>query len=69
MLYVNKEPQLLNPLLKGLLKYWPNSNSIKERHFIDELKDLLDCFHINSLEFYINKICKRVAKVLVGEHL
>ncbi|KAE8691343.1 Serine/threonine protein phosphatase 2A 57 kDa regulatory subunit B' iota isoform [Hibiscus syriacus] len=47
--FIDKDPSLSNVVIKGLLKYWPITNSQKEVMFLDELKDILE--ETNMVEF------------------
>ncbi|KAL4303955.1 hypothetical protein GQ457_10G016300 [Hibiscus cannabinus] len=47
--FIDKDPSLSNVVIRGLLKYWPITNSHKEVMFLDELKDILE--EINMVEF------------------
>ncbi|KAG8490795.1 hypothetical protein CXB51_014010 [Gossypium anomalum] len=47
--FIDKDPKLSSIVIKGLLKYWPITNSQKEVIFLDELKDILE--EIDMVEF------------------
>ncbi|KAG8500390.1 hypothetical protein CXB51_002762 [Gossypium anomalum] len=47
--FIDKDPKLSSIVIKGLLKYWPITNSQKEVMFLDELKDILE--EIDMVEF------------------
>ncbi|MBA0584905.1 hypothetical protein Gorai_015699 [Gossypium raimondii] len=47
--FIDKDPKLSSTVIKGLLKYWPITNSQKEVMFLDELKDILE--EIDMVEF------------------
>ncbi|XP_022929702.1 serine/threonine protein phosphatase 2A 57 kDa regulatory subunit B' kappa isoform-like [Cucurbita moschata] len=49
MQFVEKEPKLASVVVKGLLKYWPLTNSQKEVMFLGELEEILEA--VNMLEF------------------
>ncbi|EZG43658.1 putative protein phosphatase 2A regulatory subunit B [Gregarina niphandrodes] len=40
--YVEKDCRLATPIILGILKYWPISNTPKEVLFINEIEDILD---------------------------
>lgn len=40
--FVEKDPELAVPVLQGLLKFWPITNSHKEVLFIGELEEVLE---------------------------
>lgn len=40
--FIEKDPKLAETVLKGLLKYWPATNSNKEVLFLNELEEILE---------------------------
>ncbi|EEF45956.1 serine/threonine protein phosphatase 2A 57 kDa regulatory subunit B' kappa isoform [Ricinus communis] len=47
--FIEKEPKLATMVIKGMLKYWPITNSQKEVMFLGELEEILEA--INMVEF------------------
>jgi serine/threonine-protein phosphatase 2A regulatory subunit B' len=47
--FVEKEPKLMATVIRGLLKYWPVTNSQKEVMFLGEIEEILEA--INMVEF------------------
>ncbi|KAB2072835.1 hypothetical protein ES319_A07G044400v1 [Gossypium barbadense] len=47
--FIEKEPKLCSTVIRGLLKYWPITNSQKELMFLGELEEILEA--INMVEF------------------
>ncbi|XP_022755297.1 serine/threonine protein phosphatase 2A 57 kDa regulatory subunit B' kappa isoform-like [Durio zibethinus] len=47
--FIEKEPKLSSTVIRGLLKYWPITNSQKEVMFLGELEEILEA--INMVEF------------------
>ncbi|XP_057799554.1 serine/threonine protein phosphatase 2A 57 kDa regulatory subunit B' kappa isoform-like [Salvia miltiorrhiza] len=47
--FIEKEPKLASCVIKGLLKYWPVTNSQKEVMFLGQLEEILEI--INMAEF------------------
>ncbi|XP_051129508.1 serine/threonine protein phosphatase 2A 57 kDa regulatory subunit B' kappa isoform-like [Andrographis paniculata] len=47
--FIEKDPNLASSVIKGLLKYWPITNSQKEVMFLGELEEILEA--INMAEF------------------
>ncbi|KAF5456667.1 hypothetical protein F2P56_026118 [Juglans regia] len=47
--FIEKDPKLTSMVLRGLLKYWPVSNSQKEVMFLGEIEEILEA--INMVEF------------------
>lgn len=42
MLFLSKFSGLAIPLLKGMLRYWPHANSVKETNFLSLLSEVLE---------------------------
>ncbi|KAK7293602.1 hypothetical protein RJT34_16472 [Clitoria ternatea] len=47
--FIDKEPKLATIVMRGLLKYWPATNSQKEVMFLGEVEEILEV--INMVEF------------------
>ncbi|KAL3586983.1 hypothetical protein D5086_013850 [Populus alba] len=47
--FIEKEPRLASVVVKGILKYWPITNSQKEVMFLGELEEILEA--ISMVEF------------------
>ncbi|KAJ6406307.1 hypothetical protein OIU84_009934 [Salix udensis] len=47
--FIEKEPRLASVVIKGILKYWPITNSQKEVMFLGELEEILEA--ISMMEF------------------
>ncbi|CAK7353478.1 unnamed protein product [Dovyalis caffra] len=47
--FIEKEPRLASMVIKGILKYWPITNSQKEVMFLGELEEILEA--ISMVEF------------------
>ncbi|KAK6119465.1 hypothetical protein DH2020_046793 [Rehmannia glutinosa] len=47
--FIEKEPKLASSVIRGLLKYWPITNSQKEVMFLGEVEEILEV--INMAEF------------------
>ena len=47
--FIEKEPKLASIVIRGMLKYWPVTNSQKEVMFLGELEEILET--INMVEF------------------
>lgn len=49
MQFIEKDPKLASTVIRGLLKYWPITNTQKEVMFLSELEEILEV--INMAEF------------------
>lgn len=47
--FIEKEPKLASTVIRGLLKYWPITNSQKEVMFLGEIEEILET--VNMAEF------------------
>lgn len=69
MLFLSKDPRLSTNLIKGLLRYWPFANSLKETNFVSELQEVLEVSDNSKLEPMIKPLFKRIVKCISGSHL
>lgn len=69
VLFIGKDLNLIPDLLKGLIRYWPFGNSIKESLFIDELNYILECYEVPEIEEMVPAIMKRIFLCISGPHL
>jgi len=69
VLYIGKDPELAFRLLKGILRYWPFGNSIKESLFIDEVNYILEFYEVNGIEDLVPALLKRIFLCISGPHL
>ncbi|MED6213399.1 hypothetical protein PIB30_092893 [Stylosanthes scabra] len=46
MLFKEKEPKLSSGVIRGLLRYWPITNSQKELLFLGEIEEILESIHM-----------------------
>ncbi|KAA8535013.1 hypothetical protein F0562_030016 [Nyssa sinensis] len=66
--FVEKEPKLACTVIKGLLKYWPLTNSQKELMFLSELEELLEMINMAEFEKIMVPLFRRVACCLTSYH-
>jgi serine/threonine-protein phosphatase 2A regulatory subunit B' len=69
MLFLSKDPRLSTNLIKGLLRYWPFGNSLKEINFVSELQEVLEVSDNSKLEPMIKPLFRRIVKCISGSHL
>jgi len=67
-LFLIKDSSLSFPLLEGILKYWPNTNYIKECNFLQELIYVFEFCDVEEIQPLVNKLFKRIVKCLSGDH-
>uniref|UniRef100_A0A5B6YGJ2 Serine/threonine protein phosphatase 2A regulatory subunit n=1 Tax=Davidia involucrata TaxID=16924 RepID=A0A5B6YGJ2_DAVIN len=66
--FVEKEPKLAGTVIKGLLKYWPLTNSQKELMFLSELEELLEMINMAEFDKIMVPLFRRVACCLNSYH-
>ncbi|XP_041355098.1 serine/threonine-protein phosphatase 2A 56 kDa regulatory subunit delta isoform-like isoform X2 [Gigantopelta aegis] len=66
--FLEKDPSLTEPVIMGLLKYWPKVHSPKEVMFLNELEEILDV--IEPIEFVkvMVPLFKQLAKCVSSPH-
>lgn len=69
MLFLSKDPKLAIILVKGLLRYWPFANSMKESLFVSELQEVLEVCEGAKLEPIIKSLFSRIVACISGPHL
>lgn len=66
--YVSKDHMLFQPIVRGLLKYWPVGNSFKEVIFIVEFEELLE--HVlaeSDFDAISLRLARRLGKAMVSD--
>ncbi|KAA8523072.1 hypothetical protein F0562_009495 [Nyssa sinensis] len=66
--FVEKEPKLASTVIKGLLKYWPLTNSQKELMFLSELEEILEMINMAEFDKIMVPSFRRVACCLNSYH-
>jgi serine/threonine-protein phosphatase 2A regulatory subunit B' len=69
MLFLTKDKTLAITLLKGLLKYWPFANCVKETLFLTELQEVLEIVDEDKIGDLIVPLFRRIVKCIGGTHL
>ena len=66
--FIDKDPKLANSVIKGLLKYWPVTNSQKELMFISELEEILEMTSMAEFQKIMVPLFRRIAFCLNSSH-
>jgi serine/threonine-protein phosphatase 2A regulatory subunit B' len=66
--FVDKDPELSVPVLQGLLRYWPVSNSAKEVLYLNELEQVLELTQPEEFGLLVVPLFKRVALCIASPH-
>ncbi|MBA0661622.1 hypothetical protein Goklo_005898, partial [Gossypium klotzschianum] len=66
--FIDKDPKLADSVIKGLLKYWPVTNSQKELMFISELEEVLEMTSMAEFLRIMVPLFRRIAFCLNSSH-
>lgn len=66
--FIEKEPKLAGTVIRGLLKYWPITNSQKEMMFLGELEEVLELFDMAEFQKCMVPLFRRIATCLNSSH-
>ncbi|KAH8741700.1 protein phosphatase 2A regulatory B subunit [Cryptosporidium ryanae] len=66
--YIEKDTKLSVPIIEGVLKYWPITNSSKQILFLNELEELLEITPTNYIEPILIPIFERLAACIQSPH-
>lgn len=66
--FVDKDPQLAVPVLTGLIKYWPVTNSAKEVLFLNELEELLELTQPEEFRILMQPLFKQLSHSIGSPH-
>ncbi|XP_057429553.1 serine/threonine protein phosphatase 2A 57 kDa regulatory subunit B' theta isoform-like [Lotus japonicus] len=66
--FVEKDCKLADTIIRGLLKYWPITNSIKEVMFLGELEEVLEATQPPEFQRCMVPLFRRVARCLNSPH-
>jgi serine/threonine-protein phosphatase 2A regulatory subunit B' len=66
--FVDKDPQLAVPVLSGLIKYWPVTNSSKEVLFLNELEELLELTQPEEFRILLKILFRQISEAIGSPH-
>merc|ERR1711935_493312 len=66
--FVEKDPRLADMVLRGLLKYWPVTNSAKEVLFLGELEEILELTQATEFAKVMVLMFKQIARCISSAH-
>jgi len=66
--FVDKDPTLAVPVITGLLKYWPATNSSKEVLYLNELEELLELTQPEEFKVLLHPLSKQLTKSVGSPH-
>ncbi|XP_074274319.1 serine/threonine protein phosphatase 2A 57 kDa regulatory subunit B' theta isoform-like [Silene latifolia] len=66
--FVEKDCKLADSVIRGLLKYWPITNSSKEVMFLSELEEVLEATQLPEFQRVVVSLFKQIACCLSSSH-
>lgn len=66
--FVEKDPKLADVVVRGLLKYWPLTNSQKEVLFLGELEEILELTQAPEFQIVMTPLFQQIARCLSSSH-
>ena len=66
--FLEKDPNLTEPVIKNLLKFWPKTHSPKEVMFLNELEEILDVIEPAEFQKIIDPLFRQLAKCVSSPH-
>lgn len=66
--FIEKEPKLVSTVIRGLLKYWPVTNSQKEVMFLGELEEVLESTNLVEFQKVMIPMFRRIGCCLNSSH-
>lgn len=66
--FIDKDPKLASAVIKGLLKYWPVTNSQKELMFLSELEEVLEMTSMVEFQKIMVPLFRRISYCLNSSH-
>uniref|UniRef100_A0A1J3G122 Serine/threonine protein phosphatase 2A regulatory subunit n=1 Tax=Noccaea caerulescens TaxID=107243 RepID=A0A1J3G122_NOCCA len=66
--FVEKDCKLADTVIRGLLKYWPVTNSSKEIMFLNELEEILEATQSTEFERCMIPLSRQIAQCLSSSH-
>lgn len=66
--FLEKDPNLTEPVIKSLLKFWPKTHSPKEVMFLNELEEILDVIEPAEFQKVMDALFRQIAKCVSSPH-
>ncbi|KAL5717779.1 hypothetical protein ACHQM5_010745 [Ranunculus cassubicifolius] len=66
--FVEKDCKLADTVIRGLLKYWPITNSSKEGMFLGELEEVLEATQLPEFQRCMVALFRQIARCLSSSH-
>ncbi|URE30644.1 Protein phosphatase 2A regulatory B subunit (B56 family) [Musa troglodytarum] len=66
--FIEKDCKLVDTVIRGLLKYWPVTNSSKEVMFLGELEEVLEATQPADFQRFMVPLFRQIARCLNSSH-
>lgn len=66
--FIEKDATLADPVIQGLLKYWPKTCSFKEVMFLNELEEILEMIEPDHFKSVMEPLFKQISRCLCSSH-
>jgi serine/threonine-protein phosphatase 2A regulatory subunit B' len=66
--FLEKDASLTEPVVRGLLKYWPKTCSQKEAMFLGEIEEILDVIEPPQFVKIMEPLFKQIARCVSSPH-
>uniref|UniRef100_A0A674MYZ5 Serine/threonine protein phosphatase 2A regulatory subunit n=1 Tax=Takifugu rubripes TaxID=31033 RepID=A0A674MYZ5_TAKRU len=66
--FLEKDPTLTEPVIRGLLKFWPKTCSQKEVMFLGEIEEILDVIEPSQFKKIQEPLFKQISKCVGSPH-
>uniref|UniRef100_A0AAQ4S048 Serine/threonine protein phosphatase 2A regulatory subunit n=1 Tax=Gasterosteus aculeatus aculeatus TaxID=481459 RepID=A0AAQ4S048_GASAC len=66
--FLEKDPTLTEPVIRGLLKFWPRTCSQKEVMFLGEIEEILDVIEPTQFKKIQEPLFKQISKCVANPH-
>ncbi|XP_047429658.1 serine/threonine-protein phosphatase 2A 56 kDa regulatory subunit alpha isoform isoform X2 [Mugil cephalus] len=66
--FLEKDPTLTEPVIRGLLKFWPKTCSQKEVMFLGEIEEILDVIEASQFKKIQEPLFKQISKCVSNPH-
>uniref|UniRef100_A0A673BII5 Serine/threonine protein phosphatase 2A regulatory subunit n=1 Tax=Sphaeramia orbicularis TaxID=375764 RepID=A0A673BII5_9TELE len=66
--FLEKDPTLTEPVIRGLLKFWPKTCSQKEVMFLGEIEEILDVIEPTQFKKIQEPLFKQISKCVANPH-
>lgn len=66
--YIDKDGKLVEPIINGLLRYWPVTNTPKEVLFLNEVEEILEITPLSEFQRIMEPLFKQMALCIQSQH-